>query len=98
MIDEEVEIVLREIRERVHSTPPPRDTTPDVVPSAQESRNDHELIAPDEASENLRQALARLNSYLTTTARAWDRLPPVIAAEVDCWHVSSCRLNLVLSH
>ena len=77
MIDEEVEIVLREIRERVHSTPPPRDTTPDVVPSTQESRNDHELIAPDEASENLRQALARLNSYLTTTARAWDRLPPV---------------------
>jgi len=77
MIDEEVEIVLREIRERVHSTPPPRDTTPDVVPSTQESRNDDELIAPDEASENLRQALARLNSYLTTTARAWDRLPPV---------------------
>ena len=77
MIDEEVEIVLREIRERVHSTPPPRDTTPDVVPSTQEGRNDHELIAPDEASENIRQALARLNSYLTTTARAWDRLPPV---------------------
>src|SRR5215813_8011391 len=70
MIDEEVETVLREIREQVRSQP-----IADHRPVLDNGRHQPVLSPARRNSE----ALARLNAHLTTTARAWDRLPPVFS-------------------
>jgi hypothetical protein len=75
MVDEEVEIVLREIRERVISQ-----ARAEQIASASTDiagNGDGAITNPDETSSAAE--LARINGYLTTTARAWDRLPPVIS-------------------
>jgi hypothetical protein len=91
MIDEEVEIVLREIRERVHSLPPPEHSTSGAAgPIAGNGAGDS-LLTPEEENRTVTDALARINSYLTTTGRAWDRLPPVYSnrsgpiARLELW-------------
>jgi len=87
MIDEEVETVLREIRERVTSQPLAA-TSSGSSPGA---NGNSQLVAAPESSAQSSEALARLNAYLTTTARAWDRLPPVFsnrsgtAARIEVW-------------
>ena len=73
MVDEEVEIVLREIRERVISQARAEQIASASTPAAENGDNRYE----DETSSAAE--LARINGYLTTTARAWDRLPPVIS-------------------
>jgi hypothetical protein len=73
MIDEEVETVLREIRERVIAQP-----LAEPSPAANGNQSS-QLIALGETSPRSTEALARLNAHLTTTARAWDRLPPVFS-------------------
>jgi hypothetical protein len=91
MVDEEVEIVLREIRERVLSAPPPEQTRSAVSRPVSGNRAGDSLIIGDEGSETASEALARIGSYLTTTGRAWDRLPPVFsdrraaAARLELW-------------
>jgi hypothetical protein len=83
MIDEEVETVLREIREHVISQPL-------AQPSANGNQN-AQLVATSESTARASAALARLNAHLTTTARAWDRLPPVFsnrggtAGRIEVW-------------
>jgi len=84
MIDEEVESVLREIRERVISQ-----AVADQLPQNGDS-NAQRVVSPVPTVRNA-EALARLNAHLTTTGRAWDRLPPVFsnrhgtAARIELW-------------
>ena len=84
----EVETILNEIRERVRADQEQR-STPGT------------LVVPDEASAGplanredrpgAAEPLNRLSAHLTTTTRAWDRLPPLcsnrtgMAARVELW-------------
>jgi len=90
MAETEVESILREIRERVllqqRSTP----GHPEIANGgngAGESRIAHYGDNQRLTAENL----ALINSYLTTTARAWDRLPPLVSnrsgfvARLELW-------------
>lgn len=91
MIDEEVELVLREIRERVTSQPL-AETSPSRAELAPGNGDGRSPVALSDAS-GLRnsESLARLNAHLTTTARAWDRLPPLFSnrsglpARIELW-------------
>jgi len=91
MIDEEVETVLREIRERVISQPPAQPTLPGSAPGGANGNQNSPPVATTETSAVGSGATARLNAHLTTTARAWDRLPPVFsnrsgtAARIEVW-------------
>lgn len=88
MAEPDVESILREIRERVTSQERANHDAaaaaarakirsegngmPDSGLTQQMARRE---VADTTAAENL----ALINSYLTTTARAWDRLPPVLS-------------------
>ncbi|HZM99644.1 MAG TPA: hypothetical protein VFB70_09635 [Pyrinomonadaceae bacterium] len=91
MIDEEVETVLREIRDRVISQPLAQPTLPGPAPGGANGNQNSPLVATTETSAVGSGATARLNAHLTTTARAWDRLPPVFsnrsgtAARIEVW-------------
>jgi hypothetical protein len=92
MAETEVESILREIRERVLSQ---QRSGKDVTASAAarsamaNGTNGTGCLGHNEtvAAENL----ALINSYLTTTARAWDRLPPLVSnrsglgARLELW-------------
>jgi hypothetical protein len=95
MAETEVESILREIRERVISgqrmeneITAARSTLANGSNGSGESGSFPELAADN---ESLSANLTLINSYLTTTARAWDRLPPVISnrsgliARVELW-------------
>lgn len=91
MIDEEVETVLREIRERVISQPLAQPSLPEPPPGGANGNQRSQARAAGETSALSSAAMARLNAHLTTTARAWDRLPPVFsnrsgtAARIEVW-------------
>jgi hypothetical protein len=76
MVDEEVENILREIRERVRAQELPAAAIANsAMGNGSESSTDpHEAIDTSAA-----EAEARIDSYLTTTSRAWDRLPPLMS-------------------
>src|ERR1700752_4470964 len=86
MIDEEVEIALREIRERVVSQP--LATERSAATRAENGDGPRQAIANHGRGA---EAMARLNAHLATTARAWDRLPPVFSnrtgtpARLELW-------------
>ena len=83
MADIEVENVLREIRERVYAE---QEASTSAGLSA-DSGSDTSRKNDEPASDNL----ARLESYLATTGRAWDRLPPLVSnrsgtpARLELW-------------
>ena len=91
MIDEEVETVLREIRERVISQPLAEPPSTELSPGGANGNPNSQLVAATETSSRSSEPLARLNAHLTTTARAWDRLPPVFSnrsgttARIEVW-------------
>lgn len=93
MAETEVESILREIRERVVAQ---QRTARDVPPrSANGDNGSREPVALEQVSPDdklFAENLALLNSYLTTTARAWDRLPPLVSNRSG----SSARLELWL--
>jgi len=77
MVDEEVENILAEIRDRVRAR---------ELPSASTANSTLDLGAGESSSAmpgNLEpsaaEALARIDSYLAVTSRAWDRLPPLMS-------------------
>jgi uncharacterized phage infection (PIP) family protein YhgE len=76
MVDEEVENILREIRERVRAqeVTAPAVTSPVMGNGSSYAVNSHETGGSAAA-----EALARLEARLTITARAWDRLPPLLS-------------------
>ncbi len=100
MSETEVESILREIRERVLSQ---QRAGQDVAATAAERTTGNEgngafdsaattkPTRQGDADIAARENLALINSYLTTTARAWNRLPPLVsnrsgtAARVELW-------------
>jgi hypothetical protein len=85
MADTEVENILREIRERVYAEQA-------ALSHSSHSTGDNGAdVAPANGVTRSGEPLARLESYLTTTSRAWDRLPPVVSnrsgavARVELW-------------
>lgn len=88
MVDEEVESTLREIRERVRKTAVLEADSPRAVLSSGANVSN----APrGESAARTPETMARIDAYLTTTARAWDRLPPLISnrsgglARLELW-------------
>lgn len=85
----EVEDILNEIRERVRA-----DHEPGAAPATLALRVDAagEPLAPPSPGEfGNTESLNRLSAHLTTTARAWDGLPPIFsnrkggAARLELW-------------
>lgn len=100
MAETEVETILREIRKRVLAEQRASQNAT-VAPEAGGSPTVREGSSSNGTGESGRQALtgdsesarnlSLINSYLTTTARAWDRLPPLVSnrsgfsARVELW-------------
>ncbi len=88
MVDEEVENTLREIRERVRKT---ADLEAESRRSMVSNAGDVSLTAGHESSTKTPETMERIDAYLTTTARAWDRLPPLVSnrsgglARLELW-------------
>lgn len=76
MADTEVENTLREIRERVLAAAPARAAAhAPVQPSTQTGVG----ASPSTQGGDAFEALARMDANLSTTARTWSRLPPVLS-------------------
>jgi hypothetical protein len=73
MADVEVENTLREIRERVLASTPARATEQAPATAAT-----HNVGSNSAQGTGAGDALARMDANLSTTARAWSRLPPVM--------------------
>ena len=93
MAETEVESILRELRERVLSQErASKDVTATraALTNGGNGAGDPLQIMNDD-SEPLAVNLSLIESYLTTTARAWDRLPPLVSnrsgliARVELW-------------
>jgi hypothetical protein len=93
MAETEVESILREIRERVIAQ---QRTAGGIIPRGSAHGDNGagepvtlQQVQPDE--DMFAENVALLNSYLTTTARAWDRLPPLVSnrsgvsARLELW-------------
>jgi small-conductance mechanosensitive channel len=78
MVDEEVEKVLREIRERVIAEERQLQSTKLSSHPSQFSENGTSPSAGLRETDTA-ESLSLISSYLTTTARAWNRLPPVVS-------------------
>ena len=84
----EVESILNEIRERVRTEEKEREA---AVAVATQNGNDSKIAISPTAPAIATESLARLEAHLTTTSRAWDRLPPLfsnrsgIAARCELW-------------
>lgn len=94
MVDSEVENILSEIRERVLSEQraAKASSTSNLGHSTLGNGNSDPAVTGAKGSEALAaETLALIDSYLTTTARAWDRLPPVVSnrsgtlARIELW-------------
>lgn len=87
MVDQEVENILLEIRERVRAQELPPSG---IVNSATENGAGESSSTPHEVL-GTSEALGRIDSYLTVTSRAWDRLPPLLSnrsgglARLELW-------------
>jgi hypothetical protein len=88
MVDQEVENTLREIRERVRKTAELEAEGPRAVLS---SATNLPIPSRGESGSKMPETMARIDAYLTTTARAWDRLPPLVSyrsggiARLELW-------------
>jgi hypothetical protein len=97
MAESEVESILREIRERVlaeQQTGKSRGATRSAMTDAGNGAGDSKAfqqITNDDNETLTAENLSLIESYLTTTARAWDRLPPLVSnrsgfiARVELW-------------
>lgn len=85
----EVETILNEIRERVRADQEQR-SAPGTLVVPDETAADAIVGATENGSGNA-ESLSRLSAHLTTTTRAWDRLPPLysnrtgMAARLELW-------------
>jgi len=97
MAETEVESILREIRERVLSqqrTGSDSSATRSAMTNRGNGAGDSEArrqISNDDNEPLSAENLSLIESYLTTTARAWDRVPPLVSnrsgsiARVELW-------------
>jgi septum formation inhibitor MinC len=87
MVEAEVESILEEIRERVRAA----QESQAVAPVVQNGVEQSPIASGAQQGDSSAEAIALINSYLTTTARAWDRLPPVVSnrsgvsARIELW-------------
>ena len=84
MAETEVESILREIRERVlsqqHAGHNAVGTTPrSAMTNGGNGAGDSAAGGMQDNGAFTAENLALINSHLTTTARAWDRLPPLVS-------------------
>lgn len=85
----EVEDILNEIRERVRADHEPANVSVALVVGETATDSLPDQTARNEADNS--ESLGRLSAHLTTTARAWDRLPPMMsnrkggAARIELW-------------
>lgn len=88
MVDEDVESTLREIRERVIKT---ATLEAEVTRAVVSIAANVSMPARSESANKTPETMARIDAYLTTTARAWDRLPPLVSnrggglARLELW-------------
>jgi len=86
----EVETILNEIRERVRADQEPRSAPGTLVAPEETSAAPTAGATVEDRSGNA-ESLSRLSAHLTTTTRAWDRLPPLcsnrtgLAARLELW-------------
>jgi len=86
----EVETILNEIRERVRADQEQR-SAPGTLVVPDETSADAMVGATAENGSGNAESLSRLAAHLTTTTRAWDRLPPLysnrtgMAAPLELW-------------
>ncbi|MFL6285752.1 MAG: hypothetical protein ACJ74Q_21650 [Pyrinomonadaceae bacterium] len=91
MADTEVEETLREIRERVLATATARATEHAPVTTTTTRNGGGGADSPSTQGVDATDALARMDANLSTTARAWSRLPPVLTyrrgavARMELW-------------
>jgi hypothetical protein len=84
---DEVENILREIADRVRAEQAMSTTS---RPNGELAGEFGEVVT-ETGNSSLKASLARIDSYLTTTGRAWDRLPPVVSnrsgtvARLELW-------------
>ena len=71
MVETDVEHVLAEIRERVRATHQASTTASNGA--------DGSAVARNSTRASTAETLALIDSYLTTTARAWDQFPPLVS-------------------
>ena len=84
MAETEVESILREIRERVLAEQRASRDGAATLPAVTNFGTGESDLSPRGARPDDSDALAEekfslISSYLTTTARAWDRLPPLVS-------------------
>src|SRR5881396_3830208 len=93
MAETEVESILREIRERVlaqQHAGKDASATRSAMTNGGNGAGESLQITDNDQSPTAENLLL-INSYLTTTARAWDRLPPLVsnrsglAARLELW-------------
>ncbi len=88
MVDTEVENILREIRERVYAEQGHGETSPNTPLASDALLHQSNSIS---GQSEVAETLARFEGHLTTTARAWDRLPPLVSnrsgnlARLELW-------------
>jgi len=88
MVDEEVESTLREIRERVRKS---AELEAEALRAVVSSAANGSITPRGESATRTPETMARIDAYLTTTARAWDRLPPLVSnrsgglARLELW-------------
>ena len=96
MAETEVESILREIRERVVAQQRASQQLSPRSPAnagngAGEPESSQPLTLRDDLEPQTANSLSLIESYLTTTARAWDRLPPLVSnrsgfsARLELW-------------
>jgi hypothetical protein len=71
MVETDVEVTLREIRDRVRAT--------HQASTAASNGVDSSAVARNSTPVSTAETLALIDSYLTTTARAWDQFPPLVS-------------------
>ena len=82
MVDE-VENILREIADQVRAE--------QALTTSSRTNGDSGADPDLQTQSSIKASLERLDSHMTTTARAWDRLPPVVSnrsgviARVELW-------------
>jgi hypothetical protein len=91
MAELEVENTLREIRERVLADAGRRVAAAGVNEMTALASAGSNAAGPDEHASGAAEALARMDANLSTTGRAWSRLPPLLsyrrgaAARLELW-------------
>jgi predicted transcriptional regulator len=91
MGETEVESILREIRERVLSRERSNEHVGPAVRSELAKGTNGNSSQAGQSEMVAAENLALINSYLTTTARTWDRLPPLVSnrsgltARLELW-------------